>query len=348
MSAPQRVQIGYPGWADTRIVEVALPSMSWRTDGPGTFTTQADVRELRKAGIRVLGRTDGIKGRWLWYEHPTAGAWGGVITATDVDGPLVTLFCEQFAVLLRKRTLSSRYIPESSSPGSVAMGILTASERHGEALGLTSWSAYEGGQMIDYEPRGGDLCDEVIPELASLGGLQWRVRSTAMDERAFEMRPQVGVDRSRTCLLVEGRHVPDPGVRVSGDLWNVANAIEGINADQPNREARGYVVEDQASIKGLRRRYEESIAYSGVSTRSTVVHLVKRDLTRKAWPVEFAVVDVIDEDGCYGWFAEGDTISIQSSSADIHCPMTVEIRTLDLAGGIMQIAGELLVGSRVE
>jgi hypothetical protein len=314
--------------------------MSWRTDGPGSFTCQIETRTLARYGLNVSGTTTPLKGRWLWYEHPTAGGWGGVITRTEVDSWYTTITAEQFAVLLRKRRMPSNIAPQAISPGSLALFVISSAERTGDSFMLTSWTAQECGPAVDLDTRGGDICDEVIPQLADYG-YQWRVKATTMQERAFEFRNRVGEDKSRRVLLSEGRNIPIDGVRMTGDLWTVANSIIGVNGDTTWGKANGYQLDSDASIRALGRRYETTIAYNGFATRSTIIPLVKKDLAKFAYPREIAEVQVSADDQIWGDFREGDIVMLQSGSLNVLAPFEVDIRSLDMGTGMMTIAGRI-------
>lgn len=332
--APTEVTIARPGFFDRHILQISPPSLSWRTDGPGSFGCEVSQRQLHLAGIDAAT----LKGKWLYYEHPTAGNWGGVVTRVDWDRPFARITAEQFNVLMRKRRVPGNYRAISMSPGALALAFYTNAERNGDSFLLTGASVQATGDAIDFEPRGSDLCDDILPLLASFG-YQWRVRTNTMDERLFEFRNRLGIDRRASVLLSEGRQI----VRFNqtGDLWSVANSVEGVPGDRPYQDARGYQLDDNASIRALGRRYEVTIPYSGVATRSTIVPFVKRDLERMRYPQEIAQADIVDAELCWLKFREGDIVTVASEAADWWGPMDVDIRTLDVRSGIMSIAGRL-------
>lgn len=340
MTAASEIEIGRPGWDQVRRLACSPPSMSWRTDGPGTFNATLSTDELLDWRMPPASRT-GLKGKWLWYEHPIAGAWGGVITATSVRGAFTDITAEDFAVLLRKRRTAANYRAQSASPGTMALVYITSAERAGDYLGLTAWTADESGDPIDYDPRGGDLADEIIPELAEFG-YQWRVLSRTKDERWFDFRPRLGADLRRTVHLLSGRHIVAESEAIDGDLWTVANAISGVAGDQQFEVSRGYFAENRASVKALGRRYETQIAYDGAATRSTIVPLIKKDLAAMAYPAEICTVDVTAADDTWRLFREGDVIRVTLAAAGADCPMTVDVRSLDVGTGVLTISGELL------
>ena len=335
---PTDAVIALAGWGDQRLIPITPPTMSWRTDGPGSFQATIDSRTLHKHGLAVIGATNPLKGRWLWWEHPTAGAWGGVITATDVGKWQTQITAEQFAVLLRKRRTNSNYGAMSMSPGSLALMFMTSAERNGDTLMLTSWTAEECGTALNMQPRGGDLCDDILSQLASYG-YQWRIKATTMTERAFEFRTRLGTDKRGSVMLSDGRHLVD--VSSAGDLWTVANSILGVAGDSDFTSATGYQLDDDRSIRTLRRRFEATIPYTGVVTRSTIVPLVKQDLKALAYPKEVYTADIVDEDSIWATYREGDIVSIASASLNYQGPMDVDIRSLDMRQQVMTIAGKL-------
>lgn len=333
---PTDATIALPGWGDMKTVPITPPSMSWRTDGPGSFEFTVDNRNLSRLGLKIIGTSNPLKGRWLWWEHPTAGAWGGVITATDAGKWTTRVTAEQFAVLLRKRRTNVNYGSMSMSPGSLALIYMTGAERNGDSYMLTSWTAEECGTALEMQPRGGDLCDDILPQLAAFG-YQWRVKATTMTERAFEFRSRLGTDKRGSVLLSDGRHLVS--INATGDLWTVANSIIGVAGDTNFQEANGYQLDDDRSIRTLGRRYEATIAYTGVVTRSTIVPLVKRDLADRKYPREVYTAEVVDEDSIWSQFREGDIVSVASASLNYQGPMDVDIRSLDMSTQTMTIAG---------
>ncbi len=340
MIGVSEITIGRAGWVKPQRLQTTPPVMSWRTDGPGTFDCDVSTHDLALAGYSVGARSSkGIKGHWLFYDHRTAGGWGGVVTRTELDGDVVRLTAEQFAVLLRKRRVSSTFPALSISPGSLALYLITSAERQGDTFQLTAWSAEEGGKAVDIEPRGGDLCDDILPELAGYG-YQWRVRSDTPTMRAFEFRTRLGQDRRASVLLSEGRNIVHTSL--SGDLWTVANSIEGIPGGEFWEGAAGYTQDNKNSIRALGRRYEETIPYEGSITRSTIVPRVLRELAERSYPREIAALDIVDEDMVWREFREGDTVSVQSRSANIRCPMEIDLRTLDVGSGVLSVAGRLM------
>lgn len=338
MIGPPEVIMARPNWTDRKVIPIAPPSCSWRTDGPGSFDTEVRTRDLTRAGWSVTSISNALKGRWLWWEHPTAGPWGGVITRTEVGQWYTRITAEQFTVLMRKRAAAQNVRAVGSAPGSLALYYLTSAARSGDSFLLTGWTAQEGGDAVDLEPRGTDLCDDIFPQLAGFG-YQWRVRAWSMDERLFEFRQRVGIDKRATVLLSEGRHISS--IRVTGDLWTVANSITGVSGEKAWDQSYGYQQDHDGSIRALGRRYEETVAYTGVVTRSTIAPLVKRDLAVRKYPQEIAEIEVVDADLCWLDFREGDVIRVMSAQANADYAVDVDIRTLDESRHTMTIAGRL-------
>jgi hypothetical protein len=339
---PGWLEVSHPGFGNIQVVPTANIDATWRTDGPGVLRGTMETEYITTMGLKVWGWTSSLFGKWVWWEHPTAGGWGGVITAVSCDGPFTYVTAEQWPVLLRKRRISSTWRAVPSSPGSLALTFLNHAARAGEDLGVTDWVAEEGGETIDYEPRGGDLCDDIFPELASYG-YQWRVTSDDKHVRQLQFRERVGQDKRTRITLSEGVHIPAGGYTLEGDLWTVTNSIEGVNADELFNDATGYVLEDQASIRALGRRYETTIGYNGMATSSTIAPLVQRDLERYKWPAHVLSLDVLDADLCWSWVREGDTIMVHLPSANLIAPFQVDIRTLIVDESRLQLAGSLVI-----
>jgi len=333
------VVIGRAGWATMDRLPVVMGGVSWRTDGAGSLSCRIALRDLFARGYDLRPGSTPIKGMWLWWEHATAGGWGGVITRTSVSWPWLDITAESFLVLLRARRVPTDYGPQSASPGSLAMRAIRDVERGGDRLQITGAVADESDVAVWYDWRGGDLAEDVLPELTGYG-YQMRVRTDTIDERLFEFRRRLGLDRRGDVLLAEGGAIISPSQE--GDLWTLANAIVGVSGESDWSDSTAYRLDDDASIRAYGRAYERTIAYPGLVTRSTIIPRVQRDLAARSSPAEVVTLDTVDAGYIWERIREGDTVTAILPSANAIVGVRIDQRTLDVSRGVQTFAGTVI------
>lgn len=196
------------GGKNPRRLPIANPSCSWELNTAGSFSAFARIRDLRAAG---LGHD--LKGRWLEWEHPTAGRWGGVLSGRPVEDGVAELAADGWAKLLSGRVLAEQDTPPPGPIGGLIRRLVIAAGRDDPTfikLGVID----EGGPSIQIDTGGGDIGDDLLPQLAQDGGAEWYVDA----DRRINVARKLGRDRSATVRLVEDRHVTN--FRLDDDLWS--------------------------------------------------------------------------------------------------------------------------------
>lgn len=200
------VQISDRGGLRPRRLVVANVACSWELSAPGSFSAFARIADLRAAGL-----WGSLAGRWLTWAHPTAGAWGGVLSGRPVADGVAELTAEGWATLLRGRVLAPGDRGSAGPAASLALRAVLAAGNTGATF-VRAGAIDEGGEAVDVE-FAGDACDDVLPALAATGDAEW----TFDADRTFRAGRRLGRDRSQTVRLVEDRHVVS--FRVDDDLW---------------------------------------------------------------------------------------------------------------------------------
>jgi hypothetical protein len=325
------VTIGGIGWTDEQVVPASRIGFSRVVDAAGTLECAIPKARLAATGYKTTGSDDPIKGRWLRFAHGTAGEWAGVITQTRADGYWIVLTAESFHVLLRKRVVPLDYGVMSAPAGALALRALSDVQRGGEYLWLSSRTADENGQPLDYEWRGGDLVDDVLRELVDASGYQW----TVTPDRAFQFRKRLGEDKSGSVCLVEGQHISV--TETTGDLWTLVNVITAVTLDSTWRRSDSFQTRDDDSIQTFGRRYEATQEYP-LAARSTLAPIVRERLDALSAPAEAVRLEVVDVGNAWADVRAGDRISAVLPSINAVAQIEVMAQSFDLDRGLMSLA----------
>lgn len=196
--------ISAPGNLEPRRVPLAGTQCSWEINGAGSFSAFVRLDDLRAAGL-----VGDIKGYWVVY--PTsAGLWGGVISGQPTTGTYMEIAAQGFLTLVKGRVLTERLVAMGGSAGGLARRALSLAGA-GSPTFLDIGDIDEGGGALTLELTG-DVANDVLPQLAEAGDVEWVVTA----ERVFHLARRLGHDRSATVRLVEDRHIAQ--ARVNDDL----------------------------------------------------------------------------------------------------------------------------------
>lgn len=329
--------ISRPGWGDVRTISAFDPVMSWEVSGVGTLSADVAVQDAWAIGADPLDR---LRGMWVRHRHPTWGDWAGVITDAvpgAVDG-LVEIGARSWLELAEKLLLPKVHRPPSGAPGAVVGWAVRSMALEGNAT-FERLTIDELGDDVTLELRGESLAD-VVTGTASNSGQEWSdgtpKRMAVSGDRELRWSDRIGRDLSREVELVANVHVVDGRAPMS--LAPVENALYVTPADERYAAARGFWVLDPDSIALVGRR-EGSRAYAGAVTRSTLRPIAQSELARSVKRGRTARFDVVDQDGCFGWFDVGDTVRVTLPAADMAIALRMQAASLSPASGILTISG---------
>lgn len=334
------ILLGERGWRDTRLVPVAGVNASWLVSEAGDFSAFVRADDLRKAGVADL---DALAGRWVRWEHPEAGAWGGVVAAVRVDGAEVEIAAKSFHVLLRKRLTPRRRWPTTASAGVVARALLRHASR-AEATHVVVGAIDEGLPEVRFTWDRQDVYEDALPSLAGAAGAEWAVDA----DRRFSFVRRLGEDKSASVKLVDSLHLANPVYAV--DFWPVENVLTGYGADpergpgknihrrkrrQPYPEA---VIQDAESV--ARHGPLEGVRdYADTRERDGVAARLRRDLPAVAEPVRTLSAAVPRSSGLWPALREGDTVRVELAEAGVSLDLRIAARAVDLVRDAVEISG---------
>jgi hypothetical protein len=320
------IMISERGGAGGVAVAVADVRASWEDSRAGSLTCALPARDLIRAGAPVP-----FVSSWVNYTHPSAGRWGGVITATDTTDGVTEIVAESYHVLLRGRLSARRQRTAMASAGALFIRALSDAGR-ADPLWVTIGDVDEDGPLVRVEWRGADLYESVIPGLAGEVGYAWDVTA----DRVARFVARLGEDRRPWVLLAEPRHIVNS--RYAVDLWSVRNSIVGVGGGSTYDRATYFQAEDVASVRTY-GRIEGERQYPTLSDKTTIETRVRRDLLQTSAPTPAMELTLVDTDHCFAWFREGDTVSVELGSAGVRDSLRVTSRALDTVAGTLTISG---------
>ena len=342
--------------------------VSWELSYAGQLSCELPLLDLRQYGFQPLD----LLARWIHYEHPTAGPWGGVITNVAARDGIVTINAESWAAELKG-------VPTSRSlAGSFT---LIAELRHqidlvrgdtGILPGLFALGSVDPAISDWAVDDGQDLYESFLPEVLSrweqaesgaitaLQAYGWNVDPVT---RKFNFDGSYGFDRSQSVLLLDGFH--NTSSEYSDDLEDVINRvyISGTVNYQytesvPYRNNRGQLGYQQIIHSGRQTHHaaatnETSRGRYGLRSLSlqedhpSAAAIDAAALERVGWlarterPVSIETADV---GGVWSRFREGDIVGVGLGNSGAWGRMVVRSRALDVARGTMRVAGEAELG----
>ncbi len=329
MATADLVLITRRGGGDPRLVPCDGASASWEVSAAGVFSAFVSLADL-PVGIAPTN----LRGRWLRWEHPTAGAWGGIVTSVSRDGSAVEIGATGFADLTRGRVVRRSISMQAASPGSTFRRLLSEMARE-EPSWLTLVRADEDGAPVAISLAAGEPFDDVIAQIADQSGTEWRVDA----DRNVEYAQEVGRDLTSSVCLYEGVQVAEH--RWVDDYWAVQNQLVGFGAE-PERERgggrlEGAVVADAASVARF-GPVEGSLTYLDTRSAITIAPRLKRELARTADPPAIVELTILDVGGVFAHFREGDRFRVVLGSAQVAATFRPMVRAID-EEGVMALSG---------
>src|SRR5262245_18808546 len=157
------------GGINPRRLPVVAVNVSWELNNVGSFSAFTRLADLRDHGC-----AGELKGSWLEWHHPLAGAWGGVISGRPINDGVVELAAEGWGALLRHHPLGDwMRLNPGPAAGLARRGIPAADADEPTYLSLAPVDEY--GEWVGFRSGGQDLLDDYLPELVDAGRLEWYV-----------------------------------------------------------------------------------------------------------------------------------------------------------------------------
>jgi hypothetical protein len=339
---------------------------SWELSRAGMLSCQAQLTDLRDQDIWLDPRV--LVGRWIHYTHPTAGDWGGIITAIDVDIGTVTINAESWASALRGA------ITTGLAPFDAASTLDYEIDINSAATGVIRGATASQSSLTtppEFWAAGQSVYDDILPSLLEqtwalvvdngdieTGGGQyiplqlagWNIDPVTRD---FTFLQNYGTVHWEP-MLTDGRHNTDSGW--TDDITDIINWVRveaKVNIDfkkgteQPPPGIYGNTIA-QATVIGIN---PVSIARYGVQPTSVSDDTVYPSLaalqevaTRRAmaWSRnrQRVTIECVDIDDVWSRFREGDMIYVQLGLSNAKGFMVARQRALNVDRGTMTVSGE--------
>jgi hypothetical protein len=325
-----QIEISRVGGGDPRLIRSTGLSVSWPVIEQGQLSAEVATKDL----MQIFGVFD-LRGRWIRWEHPTLGVWAGIIVDVEHDDGTQTteLAAKDFSALLSAMALVKIYTVTASPAAGLAKRVVRDANREGSGYGwITAFYGEEMGPPVTLTLRGGKV-EAALRTIANQSGDEWWVD----DQRILRWWQKRGRDLTGRVQLVTGRHVI--GMRYTLDLEPVVNDLLAVPADEQYALSQAFRVDNDASIRAIGRR-QDQINYTGFVTESTLRPLAEKDLKRLLNMGKTIQFDVVNVDGCYAWFREGDTVALLAPAVNVRLAARVMVRTFDSDRGVLTVSAD--------
>lgn len=306
--------------------------VSSEVNAAGAFSAFARTSDV----LDIVANPEDLRGMWLTWPHPTLAGFGGVITDVAVrSSGVIEIAAGGWLVLLAKHLTRRRDIQISAQAGAIA-GRIVRDAGAVSPTGIAGVSADEWGEFVSWRDDGG----EVLSAISRIANLSDQDYAVGEEDRIFYWRRQFGTDLSASVQLVQGYHIAE--WRPSWSLDPVVTEVV-LSSSNRNRFATAPSVagNDPDAYAAFGPRQMRG-TYRGRLPRSVVQGAAQKQaerLSRRGRVIDF---DVVDVDGCFGWFRRGDTITIVIADID----RALQVRCLALSwsqdSNVLRVSGELV------
>lgn len=332
LSALTYLTIAERRWGDKREVRAGDISANWSVSRPGRLSAILDAKQAW-----LLDVTDYL-GKWVRWDHPTMGTWGGIVqdVVYDFQRGTVELSCDSFHDLFAKRRTPATYRQDSAPAGSIVLRAITDTNAE-DAIGIDSAAADGDGPLFQIQWRGQEL-GSVIQSVASMAGMEYDV--TVDDDTwsvDFEFRHRVGRDQTGSVLLVEGYQIVDG--QATRSRANLVNDRLAASPESDWAKAKKTVVVNAASVDAYGRR-QDTERYAGLTSVPALQSRARTDLLRLGQPAIPLSIRVPDTERQLLDVRNGDTIRLWSASANATYSFRVMNRAVVAAQGIVTLTGD--------
>lgn len=325
------IAITNPGDDTPTVLDVAGVSASWQVSGQTALSCEAETDTL----LHTFQTID-LRGKWLRWDHGTLGTWAGQITDVEADYGAGTteIAATDFSSLLDSRRIDKVYDVTASPAGGLAKRVVIDAAR--EAGGYT-WIqnifADQTGDQITLQLRGGKVSD-ALQTIADRSMDEWWVDA----QRQLWWQRRRGGNKTGSVQVVEGRHIVNH--RYSLALGPIVNDLLAVPADERYAKSQAFVIDDDASIQRFGRRQDQR-TYSSMVTESTIRPLALKDLTKLKALGDTIQFDLVNIDGCFSWFGDGDSIMLLLPSVGRSMQVRVLARSYDTDAAVLTVSGDV-------
>lgn len=314
------------GWRFERPLQVSSLRAAWAINSPGRLSCLLPVRDQVLTGVDWLGR-------WVVWEHPTMGIFGGFVEDAPIDTGAGTLelVTPGFIQILAKRRTRRRYKPVMGPPGAIlAHGLSGVVLGPGMPFEL---SVSERGPFLSYEFRAENAMS-MIQELAGSSAQEWDAGLLSDRTLKLTWREKIGRNETARVVFTEGVNIID--ARIEQTTVNTVNDLLGIADDDQYRRAQGARI-IAAGSRGRFGVMQDTQQYKGVVTKSTLLPRVQKDLKTLALPTTSIALRVWHMEPRLQYVRNGTEFRFVSASGNAVYRARVLAREVDMDSGIVTL-----------
>lgn len=342
--------------------------VSWELSAAGMLTCDVTLRDLKKAGLSPAG----LLGKWIYYEHPTAGPWGGQITNINPGDGIIGIGAESWASVWRGMLTIGFGYQEMNFGSALQLQVDALRADSGISLGGIDITNVGGGESVvsaEFFEGRQDMYDAYLPMVlihwrdinAWKLGLQtvgWNVDPVT---RQFVFDATYGRDLSATVAIRDGRH--SVSSEWADDMTDIINDVE-ITAEVnttyttsiPSQTQSGVMIQQTVTQSVLNEataradnvisvarygrrqlRMDHEAVFPSIASLNTAALNMVNGFSQNQQLVTMQCADV---DLVWRQFREGDVIYAWLANSDAAGPMLVRHRALDVGRGVMTVSGE--------
>jgi hypothetical protein len=326
------------------------------------------IKDLRATDLWLDPRV--LKNRWVHYTHPTAGAWGGVITMVDVENGIVSISAESWATLL-KGAITTGY-GSGFSLITIGINLWHDIDFNAPATGVTVNPGSHNPLLMpepDFFEAGRSIYDEYLPAVLERyqaeqgwtnGGLMQAGWSVDPITRQFYFDTDYGTDKSSYVVLADAYHNVSSGW--TDDLQDVANWVRmsaPVNIQysvavptQDRHGSRSTITMFNATASavvvginpisidqyGLRpMNISDDAIFPSLAALQSAADNRATVFSRNTQKATLTCADV---NAVFRDFREGDVVTAWLSNNNVRGRMFIQSRALDVGRGTMTVSGE--------
>lgn len=309
---------------------------SWELNAPGALSCRVPLADLRAAGL-----PPDLRGWWVRWEHPSCGAWGGVVQQQSLQDGVLEIAAASFAVLARKRLVTLRGLVDNV--GAVFLKCLKLAEQRTPKTGLVVLddNIAAGTFLVGTDFVNADLYDEVIPLLTEQAGCVWSVDA----DRVVRFAQQASLSATEpAATLSEGVEVAT--ARWVDDVTTVSNSIvvigqELASGQSSNVQPRNLTPEKRQDTASMERygRLEERITFDPFTKQGWLKTWADARIAELADPSASVTLTVADTAGAWDAVREGTVLRLRLGLSGIDGKMRVASRAVDPQAGTLVVSG---------
>jgi hypothetical protein len=317
------------GGRNPRTIKSNGADRSWSVNDGGTLSAEVVTADL------IANDLTRPKGAWITVEDTDLGTWSGQISDSNAhaDGTTEIAAQEWKVAAFAKRLMPKRVRGLYGPAGSLALMGIAATEQQ-QHLWVADRTAEDGGVPVQAQMDGQELLD-YLDSLRSASGQEYAVDHDTM---AFHWGP-VGRDRTNSVQLVAPRHIVDFSVPDSLDPLVNWLKVTTDRDDVPVPQSVAAV--NVASIQqfGIRQGTATVDRTTAASALKRTAQAMVDGLAQQGATIECRIVNRDQDDRCWSWFREGDTLCMLIPQISSQLDVRIMARSISDSDRVLSVSG---------